>query len=222
MSDYGSLGSLISHAFYHEALHFLYTENQFFFDNFGSDLGALNKPVGVSACLVRGCSGATQEPHLKAMRFELGSNRDTYMGNISANAFQKSLKGLRRSFFVEKLTLHFHIHSFLDVEAMEDFVVGLERVEVTRILILTGPASHHYGGAMHRIAASLGMLPKPTWSFVLPARSRDYGASISDRGFSYYRFKADNDLPDYDDYEGKLIQEAVAKGAHIEGSEKWV
>ena len=97
---------------------------------------------------------------------------------------------------------------------------SLDVVRVARILTITGPERHHYGPVVHDIAAALGMMPIPTWSFAIPARSHDYSPSISDAGFSYFRFKTDLNVADYDWYEGKLIQEAAAQEAYADEFEK--
>ncbi len=172
----------------------------------------------ISSCIVRKCTGASTVPYFRAMRFELGSEVDTYMGMVSIDAFQNSLLGLRHPIFVEKLTLHFHIFSSLTAERLDNLIVALQRVTVARILTVTGPGKFQYAAAAFDIAASLGMIPKPTWEFTLPALSRDYASSLSTRGFSYFRFKTNSDVPDYDGYEGKLIQKAATtKDAHIHG-----
>jgi len=152
------------------------------------------------------------------MRFELGSEVDTYMGMVSIDAFQSSLLGLRRPIFVEKLTLHFHIFSSLTAERLDNLIVALQRVTVARILTVTGPGRFQYAAAALEIAVALGMIPKPTWEFMVLASSRDYAASLSTRGFSYSRFKTASDTPDYDWYEGMLIEKAATtKDAHIHG-----
>ena len=150
------------------------------------------------------------------MRFEIGSDLDTYMAKVSTSAFQTVLSSLRRPFLVEKLTLHFHIHSCLSFEALEDLVKSLDVVRVARILTITGPERHHYGPTVHDIAAALGMMPIPTWSFALPARSHNHVPSIFNAGFSYFRFKTNLDVPDYDWYEGKIVQEVAAQEAYAD------
>ena len=93
---------------------------------------------------------------------------------------------------------------------------SLDAVRVARILTITGPEQHHYGPKVHDIAAALGMMPIPTWSFAMPARSHNKWPSIFNAGFSYFRFKTNLNFVDYDWYEGKLIQEAVAQEAYAD------
>lgn len=197
-------------------------ENQFVFDHFGSDIRALAKPTMISSCTANGCAWASNIPYIRAMRLELGSERDTYLGLLSIDAMENSLLNLRRPFFVEKLTLHFRIFPTHALDNLDSLILALQSIKVARILTITGPGKFQFVAAAIDIAGSLGLVPRPTWEFIKPSRGRDYAPTVKRRGFSYFRFKVDNATPDYDSYEGALIQKAVLKGAHIHGFNMWV
>lgn len=146
------------------------------------------------------------------MRLEIGSADDTYMGRVSSKAFSIALQGLRRPFFVEKLTIHFHIHSCGLVGDLEEFLRGLTRVRVSRVLTVTGPSDLEYEEAVHDIADTCHMDVRPVWTFHIPARARSSAC-----GFSYWRFRPNSDLFDDDDLDGVFIQGLVTAGAHARG-----
>ena len=133
-------------------------------------------------------------------------------------AFTKSLYRLRRNFVIEKLTIHFHQHAYIDREGLNDLAAGLRGgggLTVSRVLTVTGPANHHDDVAVHEIAAMFGMKPKPTSAFVLE--------SSLDCGFSYHRFiSAKTKVPDYDLHEAKEIQHAAIRGGYCKKFDMWV
>lgn len=194
----------------------LWTENQFIFDHFGSDLRILNKPNVISGCMVRKCRSASEVPFLRAMRFELGSPSDPYMATVTSNAFHIALLGLRRPYCVEKLTLHFHNYSCLNLQALGDLFLGLQNVVVARTLTVTGPAKYYHSEAIHEIATFMSMNPTPTYFFVVEADNQ--ARSMADHGFCYFRFKAAVErCPDFDIHEGELVECAARQGRYVDG-----
>lgn len=211
--------SVPSHETYHEASVALFVHNQFIFDHFGSDLQTFDKPFMMSSCRPEDCPLASQTPYMKSVRFELGCEVDAEMGKISIENFTNALKRLRRPITVEKLTIHFHTHSYNTSAELGAFTMALvSKIVVLRVLTLTGPFTKHHDNASLELADSFDMMPYPTWAFSL----RPPPAPFGDRGFSYARFKTYRAIKDYDEYESQLIMEAAKKGAYLKGFEMHV
>lgn len=157
-----------SHALYHEARGYLYSQNTFVFTRCGSDLRIIFQPRKTSESGDAGSSARVQVPSFNRVIFDLGDNQNPEMGRFKTRSFMAALNGLRDDVYIDHLILRLGHDSWeLGDSEPHDFGKALRKMKIKKSFEMLGMDTY----LLHDIRAiprALSMNIQPIWSKLYP------------------------------------------------------
>ena len=156
-----------SHALYHEARTYLYSQNTFVFTRCGSDLRIIFQPRDDSLYGQAVSSTRVKVPSFDKVIFDLGDNQNAEFGRFKTQSFMTALGGLADDVHIKHLTLLLGHDCWLAESGPHDFGKVLRKIKVMETLEMFGVDTY----LLHDIRAiprALAMNIQPVWSKLYP------------------------------------------------------
>lgn len=190
-----------SHEIYHDARDLLYSENNFIFNDLGSDVRILAQPRGIWSCKAAGCKSS--EPlTIKEVTLCLGDNDSPANGELKLRCLAAALERLRCQVNIKKLNIYLRHECWGKHTSPATLFDGLSKINVTGELNMFG-ADHHWMKKMRLVPKALQMNLEPIETALITANPPLFCV-----GFFKCCYKPANTSEESEEHEGQVIKDA--------------